>query len=57
MKQIKEAWKVAVATGIADILREKGLDAGAATVSAIVSETPPKPEMGEIGRASCRVSV
>ncbi|MDX9957313.1 MAG: arginine--tRNA ligase, partial [Spirochaetia bacterium] len=49
MKQIREAWKAAVAAGIADILCEKGLDAGAATVSAIVSETPPKQDMGDIG--------
>jgi arginyl-tRNA synthetase len=49
MKQIREAWKAAVAAGIADILREKGLDAGAATLSAIVSETPPKQDMGDIG--------
>lgn len=49
MKQIREEWKTAVAAALAGILREKGLDADMAQASTIISESPPKPDMGDIG--------
>lgn len=48
MKHIRETWKVTVSEALGAMAREKGLDI-ATTADGLVLETPPKPEMGDMG--------
>ncbi|HAE22614.1 MAG TPA: arginine--tRNA ligase [Spirochaetaceae bacterium] len=48
MKHIREQWKVLLAGAIGQLAREKGVELSPAAAD-IVVETPPKPELGDIG--------
>ena len=47
MKNIREAWKVAVVDAVAAVLRDKGADA--ALSASVAAENPPDPRLGDIG--------
>jgi len=48
MIEVKEQWRSALADALNSILREKGLDVPEVKAESLITETPPKPEMGDI---------
>ncbi len=48
MKHIREQWKILLAGAIGQLAKEKGVEFSPAAAD-IVVETPPKPELGDIG--------
>lgn len=48
MKDIREQWKILLAGAIGQLAKEKGVEFSPAAAD-IVVETPPKPELGDIG--------
>lgn len=49
MVEVKAAWKVIVARALGAYVKEKGLSVELPGPEAIVVETPPKPELGDLG--------
>ena len=47
MKNIRDAWKAAVAEAVAAVLKDKGADASLS--SSVAAESPPDPRLGDIG--------
>jgi arginyl-tRNA synthetase len=47
LKNIRDAWKVAVIEAVAAVLKDKGADASLS--SSVAAESPPDPKLGDIG--------
>ncbi|MDR1950363.1 MAG: arginine--tRNA ligase [Spirochaetaceae bacterium] len=48
MKDFKEPWKISISSALNRMLREAGME-GRVDASEVIAETPPRPELGDLG--------